>query len=554
MERRAQALRDRILQSPVLKTENLNPKKWLKSQQVKGFTDFVLQRDADEDNSGYDNVEMLLDVEKEYIEAAKRNDLATIKQLGKGVNINAKNVHHRTALHYAVAHKNVEVVDLLLRRRAKLDLQDKHGVTAIHLAAWFGSLEILKLLVQAGADQSVLNNEGMNMMHCAAINNHTEIMSYIINDLQMKELDKEDQRGNRPFAAAAEHGCVAMMHMLMEEQYNMATMEPNLSGDTPLHLAARSGQMEALQLLLDSFDVRDEVNHAGQTVLYLAAVETHEDCVQVLLSAGCDPNIPTIANTFPLHPINQRGHTQLVKLLIGNGAHINAQDQHQRSPLHLAVKNCHLPVIHTLLESECNVNLTDHMGQTPLHIAAEFGRVDVVEMILKADVALEIKDKQGKTALGVAARADAVVIVDMIIKAERYFTWRKNNHVPDGFLHNEFPLTFKLDHRMDTKEIRTTIWNLAYKSFKRNDWKKLAEHWTFTEEQVAAIEEQWTGPQSYQEHGNRMMLIWLHGATSTQRSPAKELYEGLLSIGNKKVAEKIRMEANEDEMRRCIIS
>lgn len=30
-------------------------------------------------------------------------------------------------------------------------------------------------------------------MHCAAINNHTEIIDYIINDLQMKELDKEDQ-------------------------------------------------------------------------------------------------------------------------------------------------------------------------------------------------------------------------------------------------------------------------------------------------------------------------------------------------------------------------
>lgn len=35
--------------------------------------------------------------------------------------------------------------------------------------------------------------EGLNIMHCAAINNHTEILEYIINDLQMKELDKDDQ-------------------------------------------------------------------------------------------------------------------------------------------------------------------------------------------------------------------------------------------------------------------------------------------------------------------------------------------------------------------------
>ena len=33
---------------------------------------------------------------------------------------------------------------------------------------------------------------GMNIMHCAAINNHTDIMTFIIYDLMMKELDKED--------------------------------------------------------------------------------------------------------------------------------------------------------------------------------------------------------------------------------------------------------------------------------------------------------------------------------------------------------------------------
>lgn len=35
------------------------------------------------------------------------------------------------------------------------------------------------------------------------------------------------------------------------------------SGDTPLHLAARNDQLEAVQLLLQSFDTRDEVNMVG---------------------------------------------------------------------------------------------------------------------------------------------------------------------------------------------------------------------------------------------------------------------------------------------------
>lgn len=35
--------------------------------------------------------------------------------------------------------------------------------------------------------------DGMNILHCAAINNHTDIVEYIINDLHMKELDKDDK-------------------------------------------------------------------------------------------------------------------------------------------------------------------------------------------------------------------------------------------------------------------------------------------------------------------------------------------------------------------------
>ncbi|KAF5906674.1 ankyrin repeat and death domain-containing protein 1B, partial [Clarias magur] len=535
MEEKILAMKNRIMKNPLLNRENLNPKGWINSAHVKDFTDFVLQKEPEAD-SDFDNTEMLLDTEKEYIEAAKRNDVETMKLLGRAVNVNAKNVHNRTALHYAVACKNVAAADLLLKRRAKLDLQDKHGVTAIHLAAWFGSLEILQLLVQSGADQRVENMEGMNMMHCAAVNDHTDIVAFIVDDLQMRELDKEDNRGNRPFAVAAEHGCVRMLQMLMEEPYKMATMEENQKGDTPLHLAARNGHRGAVQLLLDYFEVRNEVNHAGETPLYLAADGAHEECVLALLEADCDPNIPTTNRTSPLHTVCEKGYTPVVKLLTDHGAQMNFQNQHLQTPFHLAVKNCHTTVIASLLESRCDTDVTDHLGQTALHIAAELGKVDVMEIILKAGVNMAIKDRQGKTALGVAARADIVIIVDMIIKAERYFSWIKSNAETNEDLHDEFSLTFKPDHHAETKQVRNTLWNLAYQLLGKNEWKTLAEHLAFTEEQIAAIEEQWTGPNSHQEHGNRMLLIWLHGVLVAQKNPAKELYQGLIAIGNIKIA------------------
>ncbi|XP_031704708.1 ankyrin repeat and death domain-containing protein 1A [Anarrhichthys ocellatus] len=553
MERRALDVKTMIKKHQP-KTENLDPRKWMREETVRGFTDFILNKHSEtETDNSFDNKEMLLDAEKQFMEAAKTNDVVTMKTLARGLNANAKNVDDRTALHYAVAGKNKEAVQLLLQRRVKVDQPDKYGVAPIHLAAWFGSLDILKLLVQAGAEQKVENKEGLNIMHCAAINNHTDIVEYIVNDLQMKELDKDDQSGQRAFALAAEHGCVKMMDMLIVP-YDMATMKANKSGDTPLHLAARNGHSDAVQSLLQSFDTRDEVNMDGETALYQASEKSHEECVLILLEADCDPNILTTAKCSALHPVSERGDTSVVQLLLDYKAHTDFQNQHLEAPLHLAVKNSHIPVIHSLLTAGCNINVADKRSQTVMHLAAELARIEVVEMLLKARVDLTLQDRQGKTALGVAVRADEVIIVDMIIKAQRYYAWRMANPELNESIHSENPLTFKLDHRNSTKQPRSMAWHLAYKLLKAGDWKRLAEHWGFRKDQVSAIEEQWTGQQSYQEHGNRMLLIWLHGEELAQKNPAKELYQGLIFIGNKKAADTIRMETDNSSSKSCSIS
>lgn len=553
MESRALAFRAMVKKHCPAK-EDLDPRKWMRQESVRGFADFILNKNSDKDtDNSFDNKEMLLDTEKKFMEAAKRNDVETMKTLGKRLNPNAKNVHDRTALHYAVAGKNREAVQLLLQRRVKVDQKDKYGVAPIHLAAWFGSLEILKLLVQAGAEQKVENEDGLNIMHCAAINNHTDIVEYIVDDLQMKELDKDDQSGNRAFALAAEHGCVEMLEMLMHP-YNMATMKPNKRGDTPLHLAARNNQLDAVQLLLQSFDTRDEVNMDEETALYQAADNGQEECVLALLEAGCNPDILTTAKCSALHPVSERGDTSLVQLLLEYKAHTDFKNQHLDAPLHLAVKNSHIPVIHSLLAAGCDINVTDKRSQTVMHLAAELARIDVVEMLLKAGLDLSLRDKQGKTALGVAVRADEAIIADMIIKAERYCAWRTANPELNESVHSEYPLTFKLDHRYETKQLRSMAWHLAYELLKPGDWKRLADHWGFTKAQVSAIEEQWTGQHSYKEHGNRMLLIWLHGEELAQKSPAKELYQGLILTGNRKAADKIRMEAESSSSKNCSIS
>lgn len=42
-------------------------------------------------------------------------------------------------------------------------------------------------------------------------------------------------------------------------------------------------------------------------------------------------------------------------------------------------------------------------------------------------------------------------------------------------------------------------WRLAYELLKPWGWKRLAEYWFFTKEQVSAIEQQWTGATTHND-------------------------------------------------------
>lgn len=166
-----------------------------------------------------------------------------------------------------------------------------------------------------------------------------------------------------------------------------------------------------------------------------------------------------------------------------------------------------------------------------MHVAADRGNVELVEILLKAGCDLKVVDKQGKTALALAARSNHSLVVDMLIKAERYYAWREEHGENLGDPSTSLTVTFKQDHSQETRHIRSVLWDLAYRHLKANEWQRLARSWNFTDTQIRAIEEQWSGEESVREHGHRALLIWLHGALVTQAMPAKHLYEELVRAG-----------------------
>ncbi|NXU58483.1 AKD1B protein, partial [Turnix velox] len=428
----------------------------------------------------------------------------------------------------------------------------KHGLTVIHLAAWSGNLGIMRKLVKAGADQKAKNEEGMNVLHFAAQTNNIKIVDYFIQDLHLNELNKPDEKGKKPFLLASEKGHVDMVNNLIN--LKMFTSEKDKEGNTALHLAAKNGHVEVVEILLEQWEEINDFNENGETPFYLSVEGGHEKCAELLLEAGSDLNVLTQNNRSALQIAIENGYLSLVNFLINKNIDLVTKPVQKNSPLHLAVLNNHLMVVRSLLDAGHDINSLNHRQETPLHLAADLGNVELVEVLLKAGCDLKTVDKHGKTALAVASRSNYALIVDMIIKAERYYVM-KQKHLPHSDDGSDFRLSFKQDHSSRTKQIRTSLWFLAYKELKPQEWKKLALFWKFTNEQIKAIEEQWTGKKSYKEHGNRMLLIWLHGTLLAHQNPVKHIYEDFVEAGFQPLAEKIRTATSPDmDSRKCAVS
>lgn len=92
--------------------------------------------------------------------------------LSHGVNINHRNTEGLTALHFAVAHKQIKAVDALIRNGADVDAVDRDGFTPLFLAVstYRGEanlLGIISALISGGADLNRCNTSGVSPIEYA---------------------------------------------------------------------------------------------------------------------------------------------------------------------------------------------------------------------------------------------------------------------------------------------------------------------------------------------------------------------------------------------------
>ncbi len=100
----------------------------------------------------------------------------------KAIDVDAKDKHGQTALHWAVEHK-VDLVKYLVEHGADVNMPDKNGWTVILKAVYYGVDEVVKYLVEVcKVDVNAPRADGVTLLHVAAKTGNIEIVKFLVDN------------------------------------------------------------------------------------------------------------------------------------------------------------------------------------------------------------------------------------------------------------------------------------------------------------------------------------------------------------------------------------
>ena len=368
--------------------------------------------------------------------------------LAHGADANGANQFGTTPLMMAAAAGNAEALNVLLAHGAQVNAREHtHDQTALMFAANLDRSEAIRELLTHGADANA-ESKVIPTFRIKTMKDGN------VDEIQTRKLDKdgkviEEEEPAHPTADVLdaktsakkagltkipepgmdEHGVkatavepVGIQSKSVDVQDVAAPAQPQsqtdvkkkrreagaklMGGLTPLHYAARQGNIAAATALLDGGANINQPSGSEQTTpLVLAIANGHLDFAKLLIDRGADVNRANEMGVAPLYatedvawvpkewspePVTAQektDHLALMKLLIAHGSNLNAR--------------LSKPVWSRIMSE--NRNWIDPSGATAFWRAAQADDLDAMKLLKNAGADVTIPSKLGTTPLMVAA-------------------------------------------------------------------------------------------------------------------------------------------------------
>ncbi|TMW69647.1 hypothetical protein Poli38472_001803 [Pythium oligandrum] len=312
--------------------------------------------------------------------------------LEAGADINAVDEDDFSVLHSACEGGDVQIIKMLVEKGANLKAVDSDGRTVLHIACNFGSVDAVKHLLELGVDINAVDNDGWSVLHFASESGNKALLELLMlkglgrqESLRVVHSDQDgaaaatspvfdaytsSKDGQTVLHSAAKSGNVNVVNMLLS-----LGMDSNIVdnvGDTPLHAAASEGNAAVVQVLLNNGANASAANEDGYTVLQAAAVGGSIEAIEALLAHDADPCTLDNDGWNVLHFAAFNEETEALKFFLNRGMDANTSSNEGNTPVHAAARSHHYRGVDALIGKGCHLNLRNKSGKTPLNLCVQW--------------------------------------------------------------------------------------------------------------------------------------------------------------------------------------
>ncbi|MBL8151042.1 MAG: ankyrin repeat domain-containing protein [Blastocatellia bacterium] len=284
------------------------------------------------------------------------------------------------SLRTAVRNGQIDIVKILLGKRADIDSKDLFGITPLIYSVLYNRPVIAKLLLEKGAIPDLKTS--FRWKKCATT---IRSGSYTPEDLK-KCSSPLINSGITALTIAAARKNLEIATYLLEAGADTNIYDED--GWTPLMEAASNSAIITEAMIKKGAEV-NVVAHGGLTPVMIATRQTYQDSFDT------------------------------IKLLLEAGAKVDAQNKTGVTALMFAAGAAASNKVGLLLSRGANVNLQDKNGLTALMYASmashsNFKRIETVKFLINKKADLSIKDKNGKDVLEYAKAYKQDAILELL--------------------------------------------------------------------------------------------------------------------------------------------
>jgi ankyrin repeat protein len=285
-------------------------------------------------------------------DACAGGNLSLVRSLvDKGANIDAVcSPGSRTPLHCAVLSENMDVIQYLLSKKPRVNVQNVGGMTPLHIACDRKNCDIALLLIHKGADINTLNNAGHAALHIIASHGLNSLLQNILTlprtVLQEVDLMLKSSDGRTLMHTAAEQNNLGLIDML--SGYPQLVNSRDETHRTPLHYACMLSHGDAAERLVENDAFVNARDDGGMTPLILACNNGNIKLAKYLVSKGATVQAESDEGNS-LHFACRAGDMSMAKWLVKSGVNPNDKGHQTMSPIQCVDKREHPQLIDWLL-------------------------------------------------------------------------------------------------------------------------------------------------------------------------------------------------------------